>query len=280
MCRYSGDLDAPEHPLCTECGLGFYKQDTSNTPCSACPAGTNTSGNASERACDCECYVGWVGAECGPCTICEVRPQRSSPKTPNPTPWTLNLCTMCGVSAPRLESRLLTSASLEVCRPLLDEWSSLTPHPRTPHRPAPSKRRRPIAHSAPRIPSLTGGRPRDLAPTAPPTPPRWKEGAHQTRNPSQRQAGISPSLALSFRCRANTAHVRHSRPDSGLGLQVIKVLTPLYVVASSLGSGNCCLTGAIDLRRPPFGSGVVGPVHLSVDTTSLCESQLALMKLS
>jgi len=38
-----------------------------------------------------------------------------------------------------------------------------------------------------------------------------------------------------IRCEANSAHMRHSRPDSGLGSQV-KALTPFSVVASSLGS--------------------------------------------
>ena len=36
---------------------------------------------------------------------------------------------------------------------------------------------------------------------------------------------------------ANTAHVRQSRPDSGLGFQV-KVLTTFYLVPTSLGSGD------------------------------------------
>jgi len=39
------------------------------------------------------------------------------------------------------------------------------------------------------------------------------------------------------RCRANMAHVRQSRPDSGLGFQV-KVLKPFKVVPFSLGSGD------------------------------------------
>ena len=37
-------------------------------------------------------------------------------------------------------------------------------------------------------------------------------------------------------CRANVAHVRQSRPDSGLGFQV-NVLKITRVVPSSLGSG-------------------------------------------
>ena len=41
---------------------------------------------------------------------------------------------------------------------------------------------------------------------------------------------------LGYRCRANMAHIRQSRPDSGLGFQV-KILTPFHVVPSSLGSG-------------------------------------------
>ena len=37
-------------------------------------------------------------------------------------------------------------------------------------------------------------------------------------------------------CRANMAHIRQSRPDSGLDL-LVKVLKPCSVVPSSLGSG-------------------------------------------
>jgi len=39
------------------------------------------------------------------------------------------------------------------------------------------------------------------------------------------------------RFRANMAHVRQSRPDSGLGFQV-KVLKPFQVDPSSLGGGQ------------------------------------------
>ena len=40
-----------------------------------------------------------------------------------------------------------------------------------------------------------------------------------------------------FRCRAKIAHIRQSRPDSGLGFRV-KVLKTFEVVPSSLGSGR------------------------------------------
>ena len=60
---------------------------------------------------------------------------------------------------------------------------------------------------------------------------------------SPRAAVPNYSLALvlylflcGYRCRANVAHVRQSRPDSGLGFQAI-VLKTLSVVPSSLGSG-------------------------------------------
>ena len=43
--------------------------------------------------------------------------------------------------------------------------------------------------------------------------------------------------SLKVRCRANMAHIRQSRPDSGLGFQV-DVLEPFHVVPSSLGSGE------------------------------------------
>jgi len=38
------------------------------------------------------------------------------------------------------------------------------------------------------------------------------------------------------RCRANSAHVRQSLPDYGLGFQV-KILEPFEVFPSALGSG-------------------------------------------
>ena len=40
-----------------------------------------------------------------------------------------------------------------------------------------------------------------------------------------------------LRCRANMAHIRQSRSDSGLGVQM-KVLRTLSVVPSSLGNGS------------------------------------------
>ena len=45
-----------------------------------------------------------------------------------------------------------------------------------------------------------------------------------------------PSSELGYRCRANMAHIRQSRPGSGLGSQV-KVLETVLVVTSLLGSG-------------------------------------------
>ena len=39
-----------------------------------------------------------------------------------------------------------------------------------------------------------------------------------------------------YRCRANVAHIKQSRPDSGLGVQV-KVVKTFQVVPTSLGSG-------------------------------------------
>jgi len=69
---YAGDPNTLEPPFCTECGFGFYNPGSANTPCSACPAGTNTtSSNASESVCDCDCLEGYVGAACGACAICE-----------------------------------------------------------------------------------------------------------------------------------------------------------------------------------------------------------------
>jgi len=43
---------------------------------------------------------------------------------------------------------------------------------------------------------------------------------------------------VASRCRANVAHIRQSRPDSGLGFQV-KVLKTFKDVPSSLESGAC-----------------------------------------
>jgi len=46
---------------------------------------------------------------------------------------------------------------------------------------------------------------------------------------------VKPRLeGYAIRCRANTAHIRQSRPDAGLGFQV----KPLTVFPSSLGSGH------------------------------------------
>ena len=39
------------------------------------------------------------------------------------------------------------------------------------------------------------------------------------------------------RCRANVAHIRQPRPDSGPGFKAKKILKPFQVVAISLGSG-------------------------------------------
>ncbi|KAJ1473556.1 hypothetical protein T484DRAFT_3326684 [Baffinella frigidus] len=77
---YAGDPNTLEPPFCTECGFGFYNPGSANTPCSACPAGTNTtSSNASESVCDCDCLEGYVGAACGACAICEVPLNQSPP---------------------------------------------------------------------------------------------------------------------------------------------------------------------------------------------------------
>jgi len=50
-----------------------------------------------------------------------------------------------------------------------------------------------------------------------------------------RRLGLDPGFVPS-RCRANMAHVRQSRPDSGIGFQV-KVPEMFQVVPCSLGSG-------------------------------------------
>jgi len=61
------------------------------------------------------------------------------------------------------------------------------------------------------------------------------------------------------RCRANSTHVRQSRPDSGLGSQV-KVFKPFEVVPSSLESG------------PDYPPGGVRPFRQK----STCPTQLIL----
>jgi len=45
------------------------------------------------------------------------------------------------------------------------------------------------------------------------------------------------SLQNLLHCRANSAHMRQSKPDFGLGWKM-KVRTPFKVVPSSLGSGR------------------------------------------
>ena len=47
----------------------------------------------------------------------------------------------------------------------------------------------------------------------------------------------TPGAERQFRCRANVAHIRQSRPGSGLGFPV-QVLKPFQVVPFSLGSGR------------------------------------------
>ena len=47
---------------------------------------------------------------------------------------------------------------------------------------------------------------------------------------------VNPGEAERGRCRANSEHIRQSRPDSGLGFQE-KVLHTFQAVPSSLGSG-------------------------------------------
>ena len=53
------------------------------------------------------------------------------------------------------------------------------------------------------------------------------------------------------RCRANMAHIRESRPDSGFGFQV-KVLKTVYGVPSWLDSGKYLFAeprGVVDARQ-------------------------------
>ena len=45
------------------------------------------------------------------------------------------------------------------------------------------------------------------------------------------------------------AHIRQSRPDSGLGFQV-KVVHTIPVVPSSLGSGGCTCLGSVSSLLP------------------------------
>ena len=53
--------------------------------------------------------------------------------------------------------------------------------------------------------------------------------------------------AQGVRCQANTAHIRQSRPDSGLGFQV-KVLRSCEVVHASLGCGTQEATADLSAR--------------------------------
>ena len=88
-------------------------------------------------------------------------------------------------------------------------------------------------------------REREMTPRAPTTP-------HHTpcRHTLLRQAAHAP-LSTS-RCRANMAHIRHSRPDSGLGFQV-EVLQTFYDVLSSLGSAHWTEVRLVGVRRQVFG---------------------------
>jgi len=68
-------------------------------------------------------------------------------------------------------------------------------------------------------------------------------------------------------CRANMAHIRQSRPGSGLGFQV-RVLKSFQVGASSLGSGRwgggapeCRVGGALGKSIPCTGVPRIFPVQ-------------------
>ena len=54
---------------------------------------------------------------------------------------------------------------------------------------------------------------------------------------AREEVGIEASQVKAHHCRANMAHVRQSRPDSGPVVQV-KVLNPLQGVPFSLGRGS------------------------------------------
>ena len=58
----------------------------------------------------------------------------------------------------------------------------------------------------------------------------------ESATPEQSQSPTRPRVRKKHRCRANVAHTRQSRPDSGLGF-LVKVLRTCQVVPSSLGSG-------------------------------------------
>ena len=60
-----------------------------------------------------------------------------------------------------------------------------------------------------------------------------RNGLLENPNP---EGGDHLKRTRQLRCPANMAHIRQSRPDSGLGFQV-KVLKTLKVVPSLLGSG-------------------------------------------
>ena len=59
--------------------------------------------------------------------------------------------------------------------------------------------------------------------------------AHPTHKSFPGSQALAPGNI--HRCRANIVHIRHSRPDSGLGFQV-EFRETFQVVASSLGSEN------------------------------------------
>ena len=64
---------------------------------------------------------------------------------------------------------------------------------------------------------------------------------------------------LPDRCRANMAHVRQSRPGSGLGCKVQRFkLFPLLLEVGSLGRcGGALMRGAEGQRRPPSSSSLL-----------------------
>ena len=77
---------------------------------------------------------------------------------------------------------------------------------------------------------------------------------------STRQEGLN-------RCRANMAHIRQSRPYSGLGFEV-KFRKPFQLVPSLLASGTKCSRSEGAPTAPPASAKSIPPSHFSISRLS------------
>jgi hypothetical protein len=79
---------------------------------------------------------------------------------------------------------------------------------------------------------------------------RWNKHQGGTQTLSRKERG-GPRRSVASRCRANTAHIRQSRPDSGRGVQVkaFKLFKLFHICSEAFSMGA-------HLRSSEVGRGV------------------------